>query len=84
MAVAYIANCTQSTANLVRRVLDSVLFEIKPVMHKETFYLEDYYYFIYHRTLTTNLHLMSLSSCQFRTNDDFNEGRNCGHICRGM
>ena len=24
-----------------------------------------------HRMLTTNLHLLSLSSCQLRTNDDF-------------
>jgi len=34
--------------------------------------------------ITTNLHLMSLSNCQFRTNDDVTEGRNCGHICWGM
>jgi len=37
MAVAYIVNCTQSTSNPVRRLLDSVLFEMKHVMHNETF-----------------------------------------------
>jgi len=35
MAVAHIAKCTQSTGNPVRRVLDSALFEIKPVTHNE-------------------------------------------------